>query len=357
MGSAAQHHQLIGSSHSIHALIRDIERVAGSDAKVLITGESGVGKEVVATAIHANSPRAAQPMIAVNCAGLPETLLESELFGHVKGSFTGAYRDKAGKLEMAHGGTIFLDEIGEMTLRMQGLLLRFMESGELQKVGADGIGMRVNVRVVAATNRNLRDRIAQGLFREDLLYRLNVIHFVVPPLRERREDIPELVDHFLRKFTASSRSIVKGFTPEALACLCAYSWPGNVRELENVIERLVVTGRTELVSITSLPEEIASGQVEAASWAMNQHRRAIADDLYRRLLEERQSFWTSIYPLYMQRDLTRGNVRDLLRKGLQDARGNYRIVAKLFNMQEHEYKRFMNFLRKHDCHVPYREYR
>jgi len=357
MGSAAQQHQLIGSSHSIQALIRDIERVAGSDAKVLITGESGVGKEVVATAIHAHSPRAAQSMIAVNCAGLPETLLESELFGHVKGSFTGAYRDKAGKLEMAHGGTIFLDEIGEMTLRMQGLLLRFMESGELQKVGADGMGTRVNVRVVAATNRNLRDRIAQGLFREDLLYRLNVIHFVVPPLRERREDIPELVDHFLRKFTASSRSIVKGFTPEALACLCAYSWPGNVRELENVIERLVVTGRTELVSITSLPEEIASGQVDAASWAMNQHRRAIADDLYRRLLEERQSFWTSIYPLYMQRDLTRGNVRDLLRKGLQDARGNYRIVAKLFNMQEHEYKRFMNFLRKHDCHVPYREYR
>jgi transcriptional regulator with PAS, ATPase and Fis domain len=189
--------QLLGGSPGIAALQQEIERVARSDAKVLITGESGVGKEIVARSIHTLGPRAAMPFAPVNCAGLPETLLESELFGHVKGSFTGAYRDKPGKLETAHNGTVFLDEVGEMTLRMQGLLLRFLETGELQKVGADGDGRRVNVRVVAATNRNLRDMIAQSQFRDDLFYRLNVIHIVVPPLRDRKEDIPTLVDSFL----------------------------------------------------------------------------------------------------------------------------------------------------------------
>jgi transcriptional regulator with PAS, ATPase and Fis domain len=355
MISANQHH-LIGTSKGIVELIQEIERVADSDAKVLITGESGVGKELVASALHKLSARAKNPLVAVNCAGLPETLLESELFGHVKGSFTGAYRDKPGKLEMANGSTVFLDEIGEMTLRMQGLLLRFMESGELQKVGADYAGARVDVRVVAATNRNLREMIGLGTFREDLYYRLNVIHFVVPPLRERRDDIPELVAHFLQKFTKRGRHVVKDIAPETLERLCAYSWPGNVRELEHVIERLVVTGRTELVPATSLPPEIGAGQPDTNS-PVNEHRRMVAEDLYRRLLREGQSFWTSVYPLYMQRDLTRGNMRDLLRKGLRDARGNYRIVARLFNMDESEYKRFMNFLRKHDCHVPYREFR
>src|SRR5438874_7020065 len=192
--------QLVAQSQVMMALQQEIDRVARSDAKVLITGESGVGKEIVARSIHYRGPRAANVFAPVNCAGLPETLLESELFGHVKGSFTGAYRDKPGKLETAHNGTVFLDEIGEMTLRMQGLLLRFLETGELQKVGADGDGRRVNVRVVAATNRNLRDMIAQSTFRDDLFYRLNVIHIVVPPLRERRDDIPLLLDYFLSRF-------------------------------------------------------------------------------------------------------------------------------------------------------------
>jgi len=349
-------YELIGTSRGVLDLMQQIECVANSEAKVLITGESGVGKELVANAIHSRSARAEQAHVAVNCAGLPETLLESELFGHVKGSFTGAYRDKQGKLELAHEGTIFLDEIGEMTLRMQGLLLRFMETGELQKVGIDRGTIRVDVRVVAATNRNLREMIGQGAFREDLFYRLNVIHLTVPPLRERRDDIPELVDHFLRKFTQGDRYVVRRVSPEALSQLSAYSWPGNVRELENVIERLVVTGRSEMVTPENLPVEIVSGNPEAGR-PRKERRRTVADDLYQRLLEDRRSFWTSVYPLYMQRDLTRSTMRDLLRKGLQDARGNYRVVAKLFNMQEHEYKRFMNFLRKHDCHVSYREYR
>lgn len=348
--------QLIGTSGVIAELSQEIDRIARSDAKVLITGESGVGKELVAHAIHQRSPRSGRPMVAVNCAGLPETLLESELFGHVKGSFTGAYRDKQGKLEMADRGSIFLDEIGEMTLRMQGLLLRFMETGELQKVGADRIAGRVNVRVIAATNRNLRDMIAEGTFREDLFYRLNVIHLVVPPLRERREDIPALIDHFMNRFTRNNGHPVKFISPDANKLLCEYSWPGNVRELENVIERLVVTGRTESVMPETLPMEIRSQQ-QIGLRPKKERRRTVADDLYKKLVEERESFWTVVYPLYMQREITRGNVRDLVRKGLEDARGNYKIVAKLFNMESRDYKRFLNFLRKHDCQLPFKEYR
>ena len=348
--------QLIGSSPAIAELSQEIDRIAKSDAKVLVTGESGVGKELVANAIHERSARAHRAMVAVNCAGLPETLLESELFGHVKGSFTGAYRDKQGKLEIADGGTIFLDEIGEMTLRMQGLLLRFMETGELQKVGADRVQGRVNVRVVAATNRNLRDMIAEGTFREDLFYRLNVIHLSVPALRERREDIPTLIDYFLIRFTKRGDYPVKRIAPQAIKVLSDYSWPGNVRELENVIERLVVTGRSESVEAEDLPMEIRSHDALGLR-PKRERRRTVADDLYKKLLEERESFWTAVYPLYMQREITRGNVRDLVRKGLEDARGNYKIVAKLFNMESRDYKRFLNFLRKHDCQLPFKEYR
>src|SRR6187551_615984 len=296
--------QLIGTSGVIAELSQEIDRIARSDAKVLITGESGVGKELVAHAIHQRSPRAARPMVAVNCAGLPETLLESELFGHVKGSFTGAYRDKQGKLEMADGGSIFLDEIGEMTLRMQGLLLRFMETGELQKVGADRAMGRVNVRVIAATNRNLRDMITEGTFREDLFYRLNVIHLTVPPLRERREDIPSLIDHFLTQFTRNNGTPVHAISPEAVKLLSDYAWPGNVRELENVIERLVVTGRNHTVVPDDLPMEIRTHQGIGLR-PKRERRRTVADDLYKKLVEERESFWTAVYPLYMQREITR----------------------------------------------------
>jgi transcriptional regulator with PAS, ATPase and Fis domain len=348
--------QLIGTSAVIADLSQEIDRIAKSDAKVLVTGESGVGKELVANAIHQRSARSGRAMVAVNCAGLPETLLESELFGHVKGSFTGAYRDKQGKLEIADGGTIFLDEIGEMTLRMQGLLLRFMETGELQKVGADRVQGRVNVRVIAATNRNLRDMITEGTFREDLFYRLNVIHLTVPPMRERREDIPHLIDYFLTRFTRDNGHPVRAISEDARKLMSEYWWPGNVRELENVIERLVVTGRTEVVTADDLPMEIRSQNLIGLR-PKRERRRTVADDLYKKLVEDRQSFWTAVYPLYMQREITRGNVRDLVRKGLEDARGNYKIVAKLFNMETRDYKRFLNFLRKHDCQLPFKEYR
>jgi transcriptional regulator with PAS, ATPase and Fis domain len=364
---------LIGNSPLIAELRDEIARVAACDAKVLITGESGVGKEIVAQAIYAASPRGNAPFVPVNCAGIPETLLESELFGHVRGSFTGAYRDKPGKLEIVNGGTIFLDEIGEMTLRMQGMFLRFLETGEIQKVGADRIAAATNIRVIAATNRNLREQIAQGQFREDLFYRLNVIHLVVPPLRDRKEDIPLLIEHFLAHFTASNgnghgngngresgvgrgHSPVRAISPEAIRVLSEYSWPGNVRQLENVIERLVVTGRREIIDADHLPIDVRTAW-HGGRRPRNDRRRTVVDDLFKKLVHERESFWTAVYPLYMNREITRGNVRDLVHKGLGEARGNYKIVLRMFNMGTGDYKRFLNFLRKHDCQLPFKEYR
>ncbi len=351
--------KLIGQSAVLCEIKEEVARVARSDAKILITGESGAGKELVAEALHEASTRANGPFVAVNCAGLPETLLESELFGFMKGSFTGAFRDKPGKLEVAHGGTVFLDEIGEMTLRMQGLLLRFLETGELQKVGGYGETKSVNVRVITATNRRLRDMVSQGLFREDLFYRINVIQLVVPPLRERKEDIPLLVQHFMRQSIgqnhAHNRSSLE-FTPDALAAMTEYAWPGNVRELRNVIERLVVNGRTGEVVVDELPPEIRSRQNVLAR-PLRERRRTVGDELFKRLVTDGENFWATVYPLFMQREITRNNVRELVRKGLEDARGNYKIVVRMFNMPPEDYKKFLNFLRKHDCQPSFKEYR
>jgi DNA-binding NtrC family response regulator len=243
-----------------------------------------------------------------------------------------------------------------MTLRMQGLLLRFLETGELQKVGAEGGGRIVNVRVIAATNRNLREMITQGTFREDLFYRLNVIHIVVPPLRDRREDVPLLLSHFLERFIGVNNSAIGHVSPAAIKALTEYSWPGNVRELENVIERLVVTVRGKTVELDDLPSEIRVHDPVAIR-PKRERRRTVADDLYKRLVEDKESFWTTVYPLFMDREITRANVREVVRRGLEEARGNYKIVARIFNMEPREYKRFLNFLRKHDCQIPFKEYR
>lgn len=336
-------------------LQREIDGIADSEAKVLITGESGVGKELVAHAIHERSRRARRPFVPVNCGGLTETLLESELFGHVKGSFTGAYRDKAGTFEMADGGTVFLDEVAEMSLRMQGVLLRFLETGEVHKVGADRAAAVTDVRIIGATNRNLSEMVGRGEFREDLYYRLNVIRLHVPPLRERKQDIPVLAAHFLGQL-ARGQAPPPEVAPDALSALVEYAWPGNVRELENVLERLVVTCRSDTIRLDDLPVEVRSHRGVAVR-PKRERRRTVADDLYERMIDNHESFWDAVYPLYMQREITRGNVRDLVRKGLEEARGNYRIVTRLFNIPPHEYKRFLNFLRKHDCQLPFREYR
>src|SRR5688572_12714277 len=245
---AANSNSFIVANAQMVTLMATAARVATSEGKVLITGESGVGKDLVARHIHANSRRSARPFVAVNCAALTDSLLESELFGHVKGSFTGAYRDKPGKMQVAHRGTIFLDEVGEMSLRMQAMLLRFLENGEIQAVGAEGHSTRVDVRVVAATNRNLAELIAAGRFREDLMYRLRVIHLEVPPLRDRREDIRPLVHHFVRQ---TGRFVT--FTDEALQVLVRHHWPGNVRELHNVIEQAVLMTDQDVVDVDQLP--------------------------------------------------------------------------------------------------------
>jgi len=246
---------LVGESPRIREVYRLVGRAAASESTVLLRGESGTGKEMVARALHRESPRAAKPFVAVNCATLSETLLESELFGHEKGAFTGAVARKIGKAEAADGGTLFLDEVGEIPLQLQSKLLRFLQERELDRVGGTH-PIRVDVRVVAATNRDLEKAIRDGAFREDLYYRLNVVPLRLPPLRERREDISLLASHFAARISQRLGRPLAGFTPEARACLQRYDWPGNVRELANAVERALVLGEGDLIRPEDLPETV-----------------------------------------------------------------------------------------------------
>ena len=338
------------ASERMARLLELAMRAGASDAKVLITGESGVGKDLVARHVHRHSSRHGHPFLAVNCAGVTETLLESELFGHEKGSFTGAYRSKPGKLQLAHRGTLFLDEVGEMSLRMQAVLLRFLENGEVQIVGATSPAQTVDVRVIAATNRNLPALIAAGQFREDLLYRLRVIHLEVPPLRERREEIRELASYFIRRAGRDLR-----LTSEALAVLERHRWPGNVRELQNVLEQTIWLATGSVIDVEHLPDAVRT----AAHTVLPIHERRVqvADQLYQALVQAEYSFWEHIYPLFLARDITRHDMRELVRRGLEATRGNYRAMLKLFGMSPRDYKRFLNFLTAHDCRADFREFR
>ena len=252
LGSHFDRQNIIGRSPIMVRLLETVAQVAPSEATVLITGESGTGKEMIAGAIHFNSPRKEAPFIKINCAAITETLLESELFGHEKGAFTGAHRQKEGKFRLAHGGSIFLDEISEMSLSMQVKLLRVLQEREITRVGGEEV-LRVDVRVIAATNRDLLKEIEKGRFREDLYYRLNVVELKMPPLYERKEDIPLLAQHFLRIFNEKNRKDIKGFTPQAMDRLLKYQWPGNVRELMNAVERGVVLSREEYLGEKDLP--------------------------------------------------------------------------------------------------------
>ena len=233
---------IIGQSAAMKHLFDAIETVAPTDATVLVTGESGTGKELVARAVHAGSPRRYHPLVVIHCGALTETLLESELFGHEKGAFTGAQYRKKGKFEIAEGGTVFLDEIGDISLKTQTDLLRVLQEREIVRVGGNQT-IKVDFRVVAATNKNLEQLIEEGKFRPDLYYRLNVFHIEVPPLRERREDIPLLVDHFVRKFSQEMSKRITRVSPTAMNALQQYNWPGNVRELENAVERAMVVAQ------------------------------------------------------------------------------------------------------------------
>ncbi len=243
---------IIGTSEKLREVLDLGGRVAGSDATVLVTGESGTGKELLAKGIHYASERRDGPFVAVNCAAIPEALIESELFGHMKGSFTGAVRDKEGKFELASGGTIFLDEVGDLRVDLQAKILRALQERSVDRVGGSK-PVPVDVRVIAATNKDLERAVKDGAFREDLYYRLSVVTLHMPPLRERKEDIPLLVEFFVRKYNKAAGVAV---APEALAALIAYGWPGNVRELENVIERASVLKRGEVISVGDMPEKI-----------------------------------------------------------------------------------------------------
>jgi transcriptional regulator with PAS, ATPase and Fis domain len=331
-------------------VVRRSTRAGASDAKVLVTGETGVGKDLIARWIHANSRRADGPFVAVNCAGLTETLLESELFGHVRGSFSGAFRDKAGQLQLAHRGTLFLDEVGEMSLRMQALLLRFLENGEIHPVGADHGRTSVDVRVVAATHRNLAERVATGEFREDLFYRLRVLHVTIPALRDRPEDIPELVDTFIARLGRQAT-----VSPAAMKALTTRRWPGNVRELQNVIEETLALSTDDVIELEHLPESIGATRLEFAP--QRERRRQVADDLYQAIVTDGYSFFEHVQPRFLARDITRHDMRELVRRGLATTHGNYGALVRLFGMPPSDYKRFLNFLTTHDCGVDYRQFR
>lgn len=256
-------YEIVGRTYGIRALLERIDKVAGTPARVLITGENGTGKELVARAIHRGSLRAKKPFVEVNCAAIPSELIESELFGHMKGSFTGAIADRAGKFEQADGGTLFLDEIGDMSLSAQAKVLRVLQDGVVTRIGGSR-PIQVDVRVLAATNKHLEEEIANGRFREDLFYRLNVVPIPVPALRERREDIEQLVVYFFQQFAARDGLPARGITDEALLRLSELDWPGNVRELRNTVERLVILASASLITATDVERLVGKRSAEPA---------------------------------------------------------------------------------------------
>ncbi len=273
---------IIGESGQMLEVASLVRRVAPSEATVLIRGESGTGKELIAKAIHYASPRAANPLIRVNCAALPENLLESELFGHEKGSFTGAVATRKGRFEAADGGTLFLDEIGDLPLHLQAKLLRVLQEKEFERVGSSH-PLKIDVRVLSATHRDLESLMKSGQFREDLYYRLNVVTVVLPPLRDRRQDLPVLMDHFLRLFAQKNNKIVRGFSREAREALLRYDYPGNVRELENLIERAVVLTRDEVIDRGDLPLTLEESETREEKEA---HLLAAVEGLERRMIKD-----------------------------------------------------------------------
>ncbi len=319
---------IIGRSPQMRALFDLVQTVAPQDSRVLITGESGTGKELVARAIHENSPRRKAPFVTINCGAFPETLLESELFGYVRGAFTGALENRIGLFQAAHGGTLFLDEIADMSQAMQVKLFRVLQEGRVRPVGSTQ-EVDVDVRVIAATNKNLEREIAEGRFREDLYYRIGVIPIHLPPLRERREDIPLLARHFLDRFRQKMNKPVEGITPEAQTLLETYDWPGNVRELENTIERAVALEASQMIRPESLPEKIrfyGASRTEAAGPATPDLAMEIPDDGldFKAWIEDRE--------------------RMLILAALEKSGGVQRQAARLLKMS---YDSFRHYLKKH----------
>jgi DNA-binding NtrC family response regulator len=339
----------------------DIESAARTNAKVLITGETGVGKEVVARLVHAGGARSRQTFVAVNCSGIPETLLASELFGHARGSFTGAFRDKIGLVRQADRGTLFLDELGEMSMGMQAMLLRFTETGEIQPVGVDAPAGRTDVRLITATNRDLRAQIAAGVFREDLYYRLNVIEIRVPPLRDRGSDVLVLFRHYLQQACEQHRVGCHELTVEAEQVLLGYDWPGNVRELRNMTERLALRDSNDRITSDDLDIDrgVARASVSVTVPAADSRlssTQVTVQKLWDGLLGG-EDFWTLVYRRFKAHEITRAELMALIDQGLQETRGSYRALVKLFNMPRDDYKRFHAFLYQQRCNLPVAPYR
>ena len=319
-------HNIVGESPAMRAVFQRLARVAPTESTVLITGESGTGKELVAHAIHNNSPRADRPFVAINCAAITETLLESELFGYEKGAFTGAVAQKKGRIETAEGGTVFLDEIGELSPALQAKLLRVLQERSFERVGGTR-RVAVDFRLIAATNRNLEEAIAQATFRRDLYYRLNVVALVIPPLRERMGDIPLMAQYFIRRHAARVKRRVNGITPAALACLSKYDWPGNVRELENAIERAIVLGSTDQILLDDLPDAVVEAGAQPAAAAPASTPAQFHDvitqakkDLIIRVFEKAGGNYTSaaqmlgLHPNYLHRLIRNLNLKASLKK-------------------------------------------
>jgi transcriptional regulator with GAF, ATPase, and Fis domain len=315
---------LIGESKAMHQVENFIGRVAKSDSTVLVRGESGTGKELVARAIHRNSPRAAKPFVAINCAAIPETLLESELFGHEKGSFTGAIALKKGRLEVAEGGTIFLDEIGELAPLLQAKLLRALQEHEFERVGGTRT-LKLDARVIAATNKNLEEAIKTGQFRQDLYYRLNVVSIVVPPLRERVDDIPLLAIYFASKYSDKCNRPLKGISSGARALLLSYSWPGNVRELENAIEHAIVLGIGDEIVREDLPEALLEVQpVESSSDKYHDQINDLKKRMISDAVKQSKGSYTEaakhlgVHPNYLHRLIRNLNIKEDLLRNIKD---------------------------------------
>ena len=339
----------MGTSRAITELLALAERAAAAAAPVLLTGERGTGKHLIAAFIHAHSVRSARPLITIDCGAAPDRL-DSECFGHVKGSFAGAQRDAVGKLELADSGTALLSDVDCASAYVQLLLLRFLETGELQQVGARGPATRVDVRVIATTSGDIAHLARNGAFREDLLCRLRVGHIHVPALRERPDDIAPLIAEIVERTGRAVR-----FTDEALALLGQYHWPGNIRELQSVVEQLVWMGGATLVDVPHLPPVIRTPGVRVAS--VVERRRQLADELFAALVAGTLSFWEGLYPLFLARDVTRHDLRELITRGLRTSSGSYRGLVSLFGMQPGDYKRLLNFLAAHGCGVDPRPFR
>jgi transcriptional regulator with GAF, ATPase, and Fis domain len=346
---------LIGTSPVINVVRAAVDAAAHSDANVLLTGERGTGKEIVARLIHRRSARSHTPLVTLNCAGVSEALLESELFGQVRAEGIGAARNRRGLVEMADGGTIFLDAICELSPRIQGLLLRCIESGEIQRAGSDRVASRVDVRLIAATSRNLADLVRTRAFREDLYTRLSEQEVEIPSLRTRRDDIPVLIDYLLRTYAEQQSVARPAIAPEAMRCLIEYVWPGNVRQLKDVVQRLMSRAQGATATVADLPAEI-SGKPQPPPVVPPGGTAAI-EDLFYRMAQQRESFWAVVYPAFMARDLTRNDLRSIVGMGLQETAGSYKMLVELLNMQPTDYRRFLSFLRKHGCHVPFQRFR